>query len=194
MSRITSVAMMAFKWMLLLAILSVFTGCKPQQIITEKVVTKVDSTAVNLLQSELKEKTIEVNNLKTDLERLREENIELRSEVSRHEINYDTEAPLKPDGSYPIRSEVRTISKTEYDQTIRDHEKATNELKAEIQREVEKNINLEQQVKTLTDENRDLKQKITPTTGFNFRLFGWGIIVGMILLVAGYFVIKIKLL
>ncbi len=154
----------------------------------------MDSTAVNLLQSELKEKTIEVNNLKTDLERLREENIELRSEVSRHEINYDTEAPLKPDGSYPIRSEVRTISKTEYDQTIRDHEKATNELKAEIQREVEKNINLEQQVKTLTDENRDLKQKITPTTGFNFRLFGWGIIVGMILLVAGYFVIKIKLL
>ena len=33
MSRITSVAMMAFKWMFLLAILSVFAGCKSKTVL-----------------------------------------------------------------------------------------------------------------------------------------------------------------
>ena len=33
MSRITSVAVMAFKWMLLLAILSVFAGCKTKTVL-----------------------------------------------------------------------------------------------------------------------------------------------------------------
>ena len=49
--------------------------------------------------------------------------------MSKHEINYNTDAPLKPDGYYPIASEVKTISKTEYDRAIKEYEKVVEELK-----------------------------------------------------------------
>jgi len=166
---------------ILVAILVVFllTGCKPKQIIQERTVTKVDSTAIVSLKSELQKKTIEVETLKTDLERFREEIIKLRSEVSKHEINYNTEAPLKPDGTYPIKSEVKTISKTEYERTINEYEKIIEELDKKLEVSENKITSLKQTVIKLTEENKDLKSKTTPTTGFNFKLFFIALIIGI---------------
>ena len=134
--------------------------------------------------------------LKTDLERFREEVIKLRSEVSKHEINYNTNAPLKPDGYYPIASEVKTISKTEYDRTIKEYEKVVEELKKEIEHQELVNTNLEQTVQKVTEENKDLKNKETtpaPTTGFNFfNVFLAGISTGMILIIVLGLFIKLK--
>ena len=42
MNRITSVAMMAFKWMLLLAILSVFAGCKTKTVLVPVEKVKIE--------------------------------------------------------------------------------------------------------------------------------------------------------
>ena len=42
MSRITSVAMMAFKWMLLLAILSLFAGCKSKTVLVPVEKVKIE--------------------------------------------------------------------------------------------------------------------------------------------------------
>ena len=42
MSRITSVAMMAFKWMLLLAIFSLFTGCKTKTVLVPVEKVKIE--------------------------------------------------------------------------------------------------------------------------------------------------------
>ena len=42
MSRITSVAVMVFKWMLLLAILSVFTGCKTKTVLVPVEKVKIE--------------------------------------------------------------------------------------------------------------------------------------------------------
>ena len=177
-------------WVLL--ILVALAGCKPKQIIQERTITKVDSTAVISLKSELQKKVIESELLKTDLERTREEIIKLRSEVSQHEINYDTNAPLKPDGTYPIASETKTESKTEYEQTKKEYLKIIDELKKEVQEVTTKNINLDQEVKKITEENKELKSKTTPTTGFNFRLFGWGVLIGVILVILAV-VIKIRI-
>lgn len=179
---------------ILVATIAIFllAGCKPKQIIQERTITKVDSTAIVSLKSELQKKTIEAETLKTDLERFREENIKLRSDVSKHEIKYNTDAPLKPDGYYPIASEVKTISITEYEKTIKEHEKEIRELNKELQQTTTKNINLEQTVEKLLEENKDLKSKITPTTGFNFKLFLAGISTGMILMIVLGLFIKLK--
>ena len=44
-------------------------------------------------------------------------------------------------------------------------------------------LTLEYTIKALKDENRVLKEKTTPTTGFNFRLFMFGIVTGIILII-----------
>ena len=83
-------------------IILLLIGCKPKQIIQERTVYKVDSTAVTSLKSELQKKTIELQVATTDLERTREQNIKLQSDVSQHEINYDTNAQVDPQtGYYP---------------------------------------------------------------------------------------------
>lgn len=158
------------------------TGCKPKEILHIRTVATIDSTAVLNLSSEVSKLTKENATLKTDLERFREEIIKLRSEVSKHEIKYDTDAPLKPDGYYPIASEVKTISITEYEKTIKEYEKEIRELNKELQQTATKNINLEQTVEKLTEENKDLRSKTIPTTGFNFKLFLWGMVAGIVLI------------
>lgn len=180
------------KKIIIFFILLSLVGCKPKQIIQERVVYKTDSAAVTSLRSELQKKTIELQVATTDLERTREEIIKLRSEVSQHEINYDTNAPLKPDGTYPIASETKTESKTEYEQTKKEYLKIIDELKKEVQEVTTKNINLDQEVKKITEENKELKSKTTPTTGFNFRLFGWGVLAGVVLVILAV-VIKIRI-
>ena len=159
------------------------TGCKPKEILHVRTVTAIDSTAVLNLSSEVSKLTKENATLKTDLERFREEVIKLRSEVSKHEINYNTDAPLKPDGYYPIASEVKTISKTEYDRAIKEYEKVVEELTKELEVFESKVTTLEQTVEKITEENTDLKNKTTPTTGFNFKLFLAGVLTGIVLII-----------
>ncbi len=165
--------------MILFLFIFFLTGCGSKKSVTEKIITEVDSTAVVSLQTELNVKNKIIKNLQTDLERFREDIIKLRSEVSKHEINYNTEAPLKPDGTYPIKSEVKTISKTEYERTIKEYEKIIEELDKKLEVSENKITSLEQTVEKLTEENKDFKSKNTPTTGFNFKLFFIALIAGI---------------
>lgn len=178
---------------LLVLILLLLIGCKPKQIIQERVVTKVDSTAVTSLKSELQKKTIELQVATTDLERARDEVIKLQSEVSQHEINYDTNAQVNPEtGNYPKASETITESKSLYEKTVKEYETLIIEYRREAESLTTKNSNLELTVETLKQENKDLKSKITPTAGFNFRLFFTGVLVGMAVVIILIVVIKIK--
>lgn len=181
-----------FVILLLGLILFFATGCKPKEVLHIRTVTVIDSTEVLRLKSEVSKLTTENTTLKTDLERFREEVIKLRSEVSRHEINYNTNAPLKPDGTYPIASEVKTISKTEYERTVKEYEKTIEELNKKLETSENKTTNLEQTVEKLTEENIDLLNKTTPTTGFNFRLFFIGVATGIVLIIVLAVLIKIK--
>lgn len=179
------------KLILLLLFIS-FIGCKPQQIITEKTVTKIDSTSVSTLRNELQKKVVEVELLKTDLERTRDENTRLQSEASTHQINYDTDAPLKPDGTYPIASETKTESKSLYEKTVKEYEKKLSAYEKKTDSLTSTNTDLRTEVKVLTNENTELKSKETQTTGFNFRLFFIGVIVGMVFIVVLIVLTKIK--
>ena len=165
--------------MLTAVILFFSTGCKPKQIITEKVITKVDSTAITSLKTELQRKAIEIEILKTDLERSRDEITRLASESSSHTINYDTTAPLNPEtGKYPIMQEIITNTKSQLDRTIKEMETLKQEHTSEVDSLTTISTDLEQKVEKLTKENSEMKTKITPTTGFNFKLFFCGMIAG----------------
>ena len=169
--------------LLLFTTLLFLVGCKPKQIITEKVVTTTDSSAVISLKNELHAKEIQVENLKTDFKRLSDENTRLMSEASSHTINYDTAAAVDPHtGKYPIASETITQSKSQIDKTIKEFEILKQEYDNEIYKLTRENQNLEYTLETLKEENHSLKEKITPTTGFNFKLFFAGVIFGIVLI------------
>ncbi|MDD4439101.1 MAG: hypothetical protein PHS04_13885, partial [Tissierellia bacterium] len=151
--------------------------------ITEKVVTTIDSSAVISLKNELHAKEIQVENLKTDFKRLSDENTRLMSEASTHTINYDTAAPVDPyTGKYPIASETITQSKSLLEKTIKEFEILKQEYNNEIYKLTQENQNLEYTLETLKEENHSLKEKITPTTCFNFKLFFAGMIFGIVLI------------
>lgn len=182
-------------WAIILAsALIVFfaTGCKPKQIIQERVVTKVDSTAFARLINEVSKMDILVEMMKSEIKATREENARLQSEVSTHEIKYDTAAQLKPDGTYPKASETITESRSVLEKTIKELETTNMEYQKENKTLTRINTNLEMTVTALKDENRELKEKITPTTGFNFRLFFSGIGVGALLMFGLWLFLKLR--
>jgi cell division protein FtsB len=177
----------AARLLLLFTTLLFLVGCKPKQIITEKVMTTTDSTAVLSLKAELHAKEIQIENLKTDLKRIRDENIRLQSEASSHIINYDTTAPVDPQtGKYPIASETITQSKSQIDKTISEFEILNQKYNNQINKLAQENQNLEYTLEALKEENHSLKEKITPTTGFNFRLFFAGMIFVVVLIAIGF--------
>lgn len=169
--------------LLLIATLFFLVGCKPKQIITEKVVTTSDSSAVISLKNELHAKEIQIENLKTDFKRLSDENTRLLSEASSHTINYDTTASVDSHtGKYPIASETIAQSKSLLEKTIKEFEFLKQEYNNEIYKLTQEKQDLEYTLESLKNENRTLKEKITPTTGFYFKLFFAGVIFGIVLI------------
>lgn len=170
-------------WIILLAgiILSFLSGCGSKKTITEKIVTKLDSTAILSLQAELSVKSKTIEWLQTDLERMKEENTRLLSESSSHTINYDTSAPVNPaTGEYPKSSETKTESKYLLENTLKEMETLKQEHRKEVETLEQINSNLEMAVQALRQENSDLITKTVP--GFSFKSFLWGIGVGAALL------------
>ena len=174
-------------------IILLLVGCKPKQIIQERVVTKVDSTAVLSLQQQVSARNIVIEMMRSEIEATREENVRLQGEVSKHEINYNTESPVNPEtGKYPIASEVITESRTMLEKSIKEFEMLKQEYRKEAEALTQKNSNLELTIESLRDENRELRAKITPTTGFNFRLFFTGMGVGVVLMIALWLFLKFR--
>lgn len=163
------------------------TGCKPKQVITEKTVTKVDSTAITQLRSELQQKTGEAESLQNELERRRDENSRLQEEVSKHEVEYDTSAPINPDtGKPPVKKETTTSSTSLLEKKLNESEKITAELQRENVSLQTKNTNLEYEVKQYRKIDAEYKSKRVPQTGFNFRLVFWSLVIGAILGILGH--------
>ena len=169
------------------------TGCKPKQIIQEKIITKVDSTAVYSLQEQILSKNISIEFLQRELNKSREENSKLQEFIYKYEIYYDTSLPVIPEtGKPPISAEITTESKRSLEKTIKELETVNLEYRKEVEALSVKNSNLELTVESLKEENKELESKITPTTGFNFKLFLAGISTGMILIIVLGLFIKLK--
>lgn len=169
----------------------IFSGCKPKQILTEKIVTKIDSTAVTYWQDQYYRGETKRAILESDLERTRDEYYKLQTDVSKHEINYDTGKPINPEtGKPPVSSETFTQTKSQLESEIKEMETVLQEYKIEVNSQERKISNLNSIVESLTEENKDLKEKITPTTGFNLRLFFWGVAAGIIISIIIYFALR----
>jgi hypothetical protein len=156
------------------------TGCKPKQIIQERTVYKSDSLAITKLRDSLYRQEKKIAILEIDLLRTKEENSKLTNEVSRYETNYDTSKPIVPEtGKPPIASEITTISKSQLEKNLKEQVKLNAEYRIENEMLTRVNRNQELIIQALQEENRDLKEKTTPTTGFNFKLLFIALIIGI---------------
>lgn len=169
------------------------TGCKPKQISKETYEVKTDSSAIYSLQEQISAKNLSIENLQRELNKTREENNKLQESIYKYEIYYDTSLPVIPEtGKPPISAEITTESKKYLENTIKELEITNLEYRKEVEGLSVKNSNLDLMVKSLKEENKELESKITPTTGFNFRLFFSGVASGIIIMIALVLFIKLK--
>lgn len=164
---------------ILAAIVVFFSGCKPKEIIAERVITKSDSTVITRLNNEITRQNKIIETLTAQLKRSREEISRLESESSSHKITYDTTGPVNPEtGKYPIYEEIITDTRSKLSRTIKEMETMKEEYNREINDLEQVNSSLNITVEALKEENSELRKKVIPTTGFNFKLFLWGMIAG----------------
>lgn len=170
-------------YLTLLLMVLMLASCKPKQVIHDKYITAIDSTAISTLNEALQHQLIENSKLKTALERTREENTRLSNEVLSHTINYDTAGTVDTTtGKYPIASETTTSNKSVLDRAIKEHQTQVQEYEREIKTLVQRNSNLQYQVEALKEIEKELKSKTTPA--FHFKSFLAGIVVGFIIMIA----------
>ena len=158
-------------------------GCRPGRMVTEKRRVESDSTAVLIWRDSLQEKNSEIAHLRSDLKRVREENVTLRSEVLLYEIKYDTAAPIdSATGRPPVMSERFTAHNSRQKKTVSNAELQQREWSLERESLTRANSSLLLSVEQLTRENRELKEKTTLPSPFKRLLLPAGIILTILLL------------
>lgn len=173
-------------WVIL--IVATMGGCKPVQTVQEKLVTTVDSTAVLMLEKELKQEKQENITLKTALEKSREEISRLETDMLIHTINYYTAGVINESGKYPIASETITTSNSVLKTTIKESEIKLLEYEKEVKAIMNAKRNLEYKVESLTEQIGELKSKTKPR--FNLKSFIWGAAAGVLLALILFLKIK----
>lgn len=176
---------------LLLTALLFLVGCKTKHTISEKTITKTDSTAIWNHNDSLYKKETLIAILQSDLRRLSDENLRLMNETSTHLISYDTSAPVNPQtGKPPIASEVITISKSTLEKTIKEYETLLQSTTIKNESLIRQNHNLQLTIEKLTNENKQLTEKITTSPSFNLKLFLVGLLLGLFLSILIYITVK----
>lgn len=173
--------------LLLLTTLLFLVGCKTKHTISEKTITKTDSTAIWNLNDSLYKKGTLIAILQSDLRRLSDENFRLLNETSTHQISYDTSAPVNPQtGKPPVATESFTVSKSVLEQTKKEYETLLQTASVENEILTRQNQNLQLIVEKLTNENKQLTEKKSTSPGLNLILFLFGLFFGLILFVLIY--------
>ena len=177
-------------FLLLLTVLLFLVGCKTKHTISEKTITKTDSTAIWNLNDSLYKKETQITILQSDLQRLSDENFRLLNETSTHQISYDTSAPLNSQtGKPPIASESLTVSKSTLEETKKEYETLLQTITIENESLILQHRNLQLTFEKLINVNKQLSEK-TNSTGLNLKLFLFGLAAGVILSVIIYFILR----
>ena len=96
-------------------------GCKPQKVITESIVTQSSDSTILQLKDSLHIREMQVATLESELKSARRENINLRSETVRYEINYDTGTAVDSITKRPVvKSESYMVNKTLYEERLQE--------------------------------------------------------------------------
>lgn len=183
--------MVPLKYKILFIVPLLFISCKPKQVITEKISSSSDSSAVLMLEEVITQKEIQIISLQSELNRFEEENFNLKSEISTYEINYDTTQPINPvTQKPPISSEIITRSNSQLEKTLNQYEVLLREASIENTHLTTKNINLQLIVEAMKEENKTLKSKSNPGTQLKSKLFLTGIISGIMICVISIMIIR----
>lgn len=174
---------LAFK----ILVLFVLIGCKPKEVTIEKTITKIDSTAVFKLREKNKELKKENIFLLTEINNVKNENTSLKNETSSSTIKYDTSKPIILEtGKPPILEEIKTETKSALESKLVESEIENKELNVENTMLTNKVSDLILRVDFLENENKDLKNRITPISfweqvkGCIYGFFA-GLIIGILL-------------
>jgi len=155
------------------------------------VATEIDSTAVWYLKEELNKREVRVDLLQTELQRTKDENINLRNEISKHEIYYDTKQPVDTTtGKPPVSSEIITISRSWFEKLTNEYDILLQESKKENKNLTRKNSNLQLTIENLINENKKITEQSTPSSTFKIKLLLSGLSIGLLLSVLVYFVYR----
>lgn len=170
------------KTTIIITISILLLGCRTGKTVTERIVKETDSTALWELRDSLQVKTAEIALLKTDLKRVREENVRLQSEELSYEVKYDTAAPVVLEtGKPPVMSERIATHNKLYEKEVTDVEQQQKEWSLERESLTQERSSLLLSVDKLSRENRELKEKTSPSICFNFNIFLAGVIASLCL-------------
>ncbi len=140
----------------MVVVLLMMVGCKPHQVVAERIVTRTDSTAMRELTDSLLWQERETSFLQTDVNRAREEIIHLGSVTHQHRIEYDTTLPAdSATGRPPVASEVITTTHSRLEKMIEDEETGHGERSG-----VRESIARERRHWTLTVEKQAHEEKV----------------------------------
>lgn len=175
-----------FKILILIS-LSLIFGCKPNQIVTEKIYSQIDSSAVTIYKNEISQKEALIASLQSDLNRFKEESLHMKSEMLKLEIYYDTNAPIDTiTKKLPVSSEIITINNNWLQNSIKEKEILLKEANIENVSLATKYKKLQLTVEAIKKEKRILKEKTDSFSCFNYKIFSAGIIVGILFYLISY--------
>ena len=155
-------------------------GCKSGRMVTEKIVTRTNSTAVQEWRDSLMKKEKQIAFLRTDLQRASEENIHIGSDRYIHEIHYDTSAPPGGmTGKQPIAREIMTYMRSRYEKVAEEEETRREECAGKRE-----SLLLEQKSEVSAVDMQVDKDKLKEKKVSSWRkhtLFFAGVMVGLVI-------------
>ena len=168
------------KKLLLVFLFVSIIGCKPSQVITEKVFIKTDSTAVLELKEDIEYKGNKIIMLESELKQIKEDVFNESNYQHKHEIFYDTNSTINSlTGKFPISSEIISENSSVVERKQREYLNQLENTNIEIAELLTKNSELKQTVERLLDEKRSVETKVKRVLRVGWWVLG---------LVVGFFI------
>jgi ribosomal protein L29 len=141
-------------------------SCKPQKVITESIVSQSNDSTILQLKDSLHIREMQVATLESELKSARRENINLRSETVRYEINYDTDTAVDSITKRPVvKSESYMVNKTLYEERLQEFKSLLKKSLIENRNLAVLNSKLKLHNERLKSENMQLKKASSDRSG-----------------------------
>ena len=146
-------------------------GCKPQRVITESIVSQSNDSTILQLKDSLHIREMQVATLESELKSARRENINLRSETVRYEINYDTGTAVDSITKRPVvKSESYMVNKTLYEERLQEFKSLLKKSLIENRNLAVLNSKLKLHNERLKSENMQLKKASSDRSGIKKKI------------------------
>lgn len=146
-------------------------SCKPQKVITESIVSQSNDSTILQLKDSLHIREMQIATLESELKNVRRENINLRSETVRYEINYDTGTAVDSITKRPVvKSESYMVNKTLYEERLQEFKSLLKKSLIENRNLAVLNSKLKLHNERLKSENMQLKKVGSDRSGIKKKI------------------------